>query len=172
MAHLWVETEPGEWGIRELVGQAEALDGNAGPGPGDRQHVAHHAGLRAGPDGKTWVLLAPPGNGAVRVNGMPLALGMRVLRERDEIVVNGRRRYFSGERHAVVVPFPGSDRPVTCPRCRQEVLAGTPAVACPQCDAWHHQSEELPCWTYSPTCALGDQPTELGTGYRWTPEGL
>ena len=47
-------------------------------------------------------------------------------------------------------------------------------VTCPQCGVWHHQRETdaLRCWTYSPHCAMCDQPTDLSAGYRWTPQGL
>ena len=50
-------------------------------------------------------------------------------------------------------------------------FAGTPAVQCPACGRWFHQSAELPCWTYSDHC-LCPQPTALDCGYQWTPHGL
>jgi hypothetical protein len=79
------------------------------------------------------------------------------------------RVFFSLERLARVVPFDGVDKS-HCPRCQTVIERGTPAVRCPQCGVWHHESDEFRCWTYSPTCALCDQPTELEGSFRWTPE--
>jgi len=100
---------------------------------------------------------------------------MRVLEDKDEIRTAGAGSLiFSTERRACVEPFPGMDRPAMCPRCGTEIEVNTPAVRCPGCGVWHHQNidNELPCWTYAETCATCDQPTDLGTDFRWTPEGL
>jgi hypothetical protein len=110
---------------------------------------------------------------SLRVNGQPLVLGVRVLRDRDEISIAGQRCFFSTEELALVVPFPGMAQFICCPRCKQKLEPGTSAVACPHCRAWHHQSEEFPCWTYDATCALCQlHSTALDAGYSWTPELL
>jgi hypothetical protein len=71
-----------------------------------------------------------------------------------------------------VSPMPETPRGMMCPRCRQRIEKETLAVRCPQCGLWHHQSEELPCWTYSSTCAMCPQPSALDAGYQWTPTEL
>jgi hypothetical protein len=120
--------------------------------------------------GECWAVIHTAGS-SVRVNGTALSTGIRALSHRDELRVGGAagRVFFSSERLACVVPFDGVDTP-HCPRCQTVIERGTPAVKCPQCAVWFHQSDEFPCWTYSPTCALCDQPTELEGGFRWTPE--
>ncbi len=120
------------------------------------------------PSGDAWVLLAGPDT---RMNGTPLVTGIRVLRDRDELVVGGDRMFFSTESLATIAPFDGPVA-VSCPRCRLEVVPGTPAVVCPGCRVVHHQSDELPCFTYDPRCAACDHATALDAGFRWTPEAL
>ena len=73
---------------------------------------------------------------------------------------------------AAVEPLPESAGEVFCARCKKRIPAGAPAVKCPQCGAWHHSSDDLPCWTYAETCAFCDQPTALDADYRFTPEDL
>ena len=80
--------------------------------------------------------------------------------------------YFSTETTARVEPFPGTDRPVHCPRCKLAIEEGTESVRCPRCAIWHHQSETHPCWTYGERCALCDQETALDAGLRFSPEDL
>ena len=124
--------------------------------------------LRSQLDGQeNWVL-----TGDARVNGMPLLTGIRVLRDRDELEVNGVHAFFSTETLALVEPMPRGDKRVFCPRCKQGIESESAAVRCPRCRVWHHQSDDLPCWTYAERCALCDQPTALDAGYRWTPEEL
>lgn len=119
-----------------------------------------------------WVLLAPPHSG-VWINGSRVPLGIQALDDRDEIrVEDAEPVYFSTERLARVEPFPGSDKPVICPRCKQAIEKHSPAVCCPQCQAWFNESAELGCWTYAETCCCCNQLTALDAGYRWSPEGL
>src|SRR5262249_42097750 len=84
---------------------------SAGAGP------AHSPVLQSG-HGESWLLFAPPGTSAY-VNGQRLPLGMRVLRDRDEILVpvaansanelgEPQRMFFSTERLAIIQPFPGA----------------------------------------------------------------
>lgn len=125
----------------------------------------------AEPDGETWVALAGD-RARLRINGEPLALGIAVLRHRDELRLGGDAPfYFSTERPAEVQVYPHDDAP-RCPRCAQAIGRDEPCVRCPGCGVRHHQREDRPCWTYAPSCALCDQPTELDAGLRWTPEVL
>jgi hypothetical protein len=123
-------------------------------------------------DGERWLVMCAA-RASVRLNGVLLRAGIRVLRDRDELQVDGFGRvYFSTEQLARVEPFAPGERAAVCPRCKQAIAAGSPAVCCPQCGVWYHQSDEFPCWTYAPRCVLCPQPTALDAGYRWTPEGL
>jgi hypothetical protein len=104
------------------------------------------------------------------VNSRTLPAGLCVLANRDEIRIGDEVQFFSTETQAEVVPFPGSVRAVYCARCRQQIEVSLPAVCCPNCGIWHHQSAELPCWTYAEKCAFCGQPTTLDSGFTWTPE--
>ena len=121
---------------------------------------------------ETWVMLAPAGH-RVRINGSSATLGIRALHHKDCVEFGGRRMFFSAERLARAEPFaaPG-DKPVFCPRCKQPIAPGTPSVRCPACGVAYHQTADLPCWTYSRTCAFCPQPTELRDALTWTPEEL
>ena len=119
-----------------------------------------------------WVLFGSAA-GRLRVNGQSLLAGISVLHDRDEILIDGRIRfYFSTEETAKVEPFPACDGPVFCARCRQAISPATPAVRCPSCGHWCEQSEEKPCWIYGPTCPMCEQPTASDTGLRWIPDEL
>lgn len=174
MAHLWVQDDSNAWAVFSLTSQflslPEALP--AGPGTHDGEADSEAILLRsAGVGGARWVLLAAsPG---VLVNGVPLFTGIRVLLDRDELRLGAACSvYFSSEALATVEDFPGSEQPLFCPRCKQEIVRGAKAVRCPQCGVWSHQTDDLPCWNYAPHCALCDQSTELGGSYRWSPEEL
>jgi len=171
VAHLWISESDG-WAVLPLeegsvtLGQVSRA---AGRDPAGCPAVLHRT--RAG-GREEWHLIAPAASG-IAVNGLPLPGGLRTLDDRDELRLPGLGRvYFSTERQAVVEPLPDTGREVSCPRCRQGIAQGTPAVRCPGCELWHHASDELPCWSYAPTCALCSQSTESGAGFRWTPEGL
>jgi len=159
-----------EWAPFPLEAAAcRILDGRPVRAPATRGCRAASALLLRGQgDTEAWLLVGPETS---RVNGLPLLAGIRILQDRDELLLGGRRAFFSGERLAVVEPFPGADRPIFCPRCKQVLQPHSPAVQCPQCRVWHH-SGELQCWAYTNRCALCDQPTDLSAGFRWTPEGL
>jgi hypothetical protein len=64
-----------------------------------------------------------------------------------------------------------TDPPTAYYRLFRLITKGTPAVRCPKpgCRRWHHQTDELPCWVYAPSCGC-DQPTTLDDTYHWTPE--
>ncbi|HUW58242.1 MAG TPA: hypothetical protein VMZ92_16515 [Planctomycetota bacterium] len=185
MAHLWVEQGTGEktseWGVVSLDGPVFYLTGDAerpvaAPRDGEKPrnsgaYMMRHNGGPAGTE--TWILYAAP-EPPVYVNGKRLDLGIHVLAERDEIRLASHRMLFSSQRAARVEPFPGIGRPgpCPCPRCRQPIEIGDPAVRCPNCGTWYHQSDDLPCYTYAPRCAVCKAPTELSGEFQWTPEDL
>ena len=170
MAHLWLADGP-QWSATPLEGDAFLL-GTRGPEP-----LAAGSGspalLRSGAVGDdSWLVLTADID--LRVNGTPALLGISALSDRDEIRVPGRAPvFFSTERLACVVPYPGGDGLARCPRCKQPMEVGTPAVRCPAaaCRIYHHEdpAKGRPCWTYAPECALCPQPTALDAGYRWMP---
>jgi hypothetical protein len=186
MSLMWCRKREGKdrgdvWAIALLDGDhAIVLTGD----PDQPLSVCHHgrrkknvrAYLRRSTEpgnGEKWVLFVAAGD-RVHVNGTLLAVGMRVLKDRDEIGVgNGDSVFFSTERLARVQPFPGIGREAKCPRCWDPIQVGSPAVQCPRCGVWHHQDTEnnRPCWTYTEKCAAScDQSTDLQAGYQWTPE--
>lgn len=180
MAHVWVEdTEGRDWTVWPLHDDAAGLApsplarwlGTEDDAELPRAQVARHGEGRE----EEWILLACPG--IARVNGSPLLLGTRVLRDRDEIVLHAGDRtmrcFFSTERLPRPEPFPSDRSGVRCARCKDFIAAGDPAVRCPNCDLWHHQIEGgRKCWTYLSGCASCGHPTQLDGQYRWTPEGL
>ena len=119
-----------------------------------------------------WMLFAPAGS-SVRVNDAPLDNGIRILADRDAIrVASLPAMYFSTEQLARIELYSG-DENVYCPRDKTLISEGDPAVCCPRCGVWHHELEDKGCWTYSGTCALCDQSTDLDAArFRWTPEDL
>ncbi|HLF84581.1 MAG TPA: hypothetical protein VI837_10435 [Blastocatellia bacterium] len=177
MAHLWVTTEANQWAVLPLEDEAFMLTTNPPKPvrrPLDQGEVLSNVLLARtrGADAVTWVLIAGAGSG-VSVNGLPLATGMRVVSDRDEIRIPGvSKLYFSTESLARVEEFSGSDQTLFCPRCKQEIEKGAAAVKCPACAVWHHQTEDLSCWTYAEVCALCAHATDLNAGFQWTPEEL
>ncbi|MFQ5669250.1 MAG: hypothetical protein ACE5HD_01875 [Acidobacteriota bacterium] len=182
MAHLWVQGEGEGWTVLPLVPPAFRLAGRP-PRPcnphgrtGRRRKpipgalVVSCGKSRGGPD--AWMVLAGREEG-VHINGLPLLLGIRQLRDRDAIQAPGAGTvFFSTESLARIQPAPHDDLAGQCPRCRSAVEAGTLSVDCPACKVRYHQTEDLQCWTYAERCVFCDQATSLDAGYRWTPEGM
>lgn len=188
MAGIWAQQKKDEeslWGVASLEGAGEAfyLTGDPKRPVAVRKSDSPHGQgayiiRHEEPDGRErWALFAAPAARA-RVNGVPLSIGMHVLTDKDEIQLgNSGPLLFSTERLARTEPFPGTDKPVFCPRCKAEILPGQPSVRCPACGVWHHEDPvaKRPCWTYHKalTCALCDHPNTLEeSGYCWTPEDI
>jgi hypothetical protein len=159
MAHLW----------QLGGGSGAAADWSPRPLAGDAVAVPPARLLRAAAEREDWVIVGPR---AVSVNGSRLDTGIRVLRDRDELRTGSGRLFFSTESLAVVVPFIDTGTKTCCPRCKLEIAPGSPAIRCPRCGVYHHQSEDLPCWTYAKSCSLCDHLTALDAGYDWVPEEL
>ena len=178
IAHLWTIASDGLWAPTALddvafvlgsFGLARLSDPCAATSPSSVV-VLRRTG--DGPDA-SWSLLSPPAVSAL-VNGAPSPLGLVVLADRDEIRVPGSKPvFFSTESLAAIVSFPADVRRGFCPRCQQPIEPGTPAVKCPGCGLWYHQSAALlPCWTYGDRCAACARPTSLDAGFSWTPEEI
>ena len=179
MSHLWIRDAAGEWVPHPLTTALVTLAAGAPPaallreqlgavtGPVLARGEADHAVER-------WLLVCRPDT-PVRVNGAPVAAGALSLADRDAIALgDGGTVFFSLERAAEVVPFPGEDDHTCCIRCKLPLLPSEPAVRCPdqRCLFWHHQSPDQPCWTYSDGCAGCGHPTAFDAGFQWTPEAL
>jgi hypothetical protein len=164
MAHVWCrEDGSGAWQATPLQYESYVMDGGRlVPTTPEENAEAVRAELYdvAG----LWVLLAPE---SVRVSGTPVFGGVRVLRDLDEIRVGPHRAFFSTEEVPQVVSY-AADDPLPCGRCRQPLVPGEAAVRC-GCGVWHHQSEDLPCWTYADHCSQCDRATALDAPYRWSP---
>jgi len=154
MAYLW-QREAAGWAARAL----------------SRDSLQYAPGIvlvREAASG-AWVLCCAPGLG-VRVNGHPVRIGLRVLADRDEIRVPGEAStYFAAETLPRVEQYTSADA-VRCARCREPLARGEPAVRCPGCGTWHHETGDLPCWTYAETCAACPGPTAFQRVLRWAPE--
>lgn len=185
MAQIWLKAATDGWRTIALVADTCALASaglrsvdTAVEAPADPRAALLHRVSGAGDD--TWALLAGP-LARPLVNGLPVPLGLVVLADRDEIRWPAPLDpscpppwpiFFSTERLATIAPYPPDARRGSCPRCKQPLTPGDPAVRCPGCGLWHHATEALPCWTYGEQCAACPQPTSLDTGFQWTPEDL
>ncbi|MBW2295893.1 MAG: hypothetical protein JRG89_12595 [Deltaproteobacteria bacterium] len=154
---------PPRWRLTPLEGDQHTLDGA-------EKVMLFRAADLSGAD--IWVAMQSP-TGTLRVNGVPVATGLRVLAHRDELRmgVGGPLLYFSNEALPRVVAYDpaASDETAHCPRCRRLIEPGTLAVQCPGCRVWHCLTEATPCWTYTPDCALCQHPTDLEGELRWVP---
>jgi hypothetical protein len=175
MAHIWNIDKSGQWSATPAGDALELLDcaRDLVAVSVDATRALENLHLRrlAHPP-ETWALLCTP-QSDVRVNGMPVPLGLAILSDRDELRVPGTDpQFFCTESLPQVEPFPDSAGRGLCPRCKQSIDSGCSAVRCPGCGLWHHATAELPCWTYSDTCAGCAQITSADAGFRWTPEDL
>jgi hypothetical protein len=174
MAHLWTDRGEGRWSPLTLIDAVYTL---AERPPVPLETPSHPTrGPRLipsrGPEGVTWAVMTKNPD-AVLVGGRPLALGVAVLRDRDEIRVEGAGvLFFSTEVLARVEPMPRHDRELRCGRCKLEIATGSSAVCCPGCGVWHHQRDDRLCWTYGDRCSACDRDTQLDAGFRWSPEDL
>src|ERR1039458_10576096 len=97
MAQLWVQDEAGAWGAIALDPAISAPVGAPGLACGVRVPPLALGGAvllrsRSAVD-ETWLLQSAPGD-AVTVNSSPLYLGLRALRDRDEIRIAGGHRFY------------------------------------------------------------------------------
>ena len=121
MSHLWVRNSDGRWTDHPLDSELVRLTPN---GPAT---LAEHALLNGVSDPVLvrtpdpfglagWVVMCSPCS-RTRVNGVRLLIGARVLRDRDAIALgDGNTVFFSSERVAEIVPFPGEDNRTCCIR--------------------------------------------------------
>lgn len=173
MAHLWLQGTDG-WDAQRLNGEQFDLPAASNlptRKPESARKSKERARLiRADAGGSRFWALIAPADSDVRVNGRAVPAGLCVLADRDEIRTGEVKYFFSTETLATVEEFPNAEKAVFCGRCRQQIEVGLPAVRCPGCGVWYHQSDNLPCWTYSEKCTFCDHLTALDAGFAWTPE--
>ena len=174
MAHMWHRNEEETWSAMPLNGQAVDISVYPPRVLADSFRLGEDAlaaVIRGGAaEAPFWVLMVAA-DGDVRINGFAPVAGLRVLCDRDEIrATPSRTLFFSTETLARVEEFPSGDRAIFCGRCRQPMRDAESAVRCPQCGIWYHQHDQLPCWTYAPSCGFCPQSTALDAGFAWTPE--
>jgi len=109
------------------------------------------------------VLLARHG---VTVNGTA-CLPFRLLADRDEIRVEDRTFYVGQDPDPPKVEFTTEHEKLRCGRCQGSLEVGDTGVACPACGAFHHHTQEQPCWSYGASCSGCDHRT---SGPTWHPE--
>jgi hypothetical protein len=179
VSHLWVKDGDGAWIDHPLDADFVTMS-PAAPAPLLAREVQSRgsgpvlARARGAHGIERWVLLDANAN-RLRVNGAPMRIGARVLADRDAIALgDGCTVFFSSERLAQAVPFPGENDRTCCIRCKLPLEPGTPAVRCPapECGFWHHQCDDTPCWTYTESCAGCGHPTALDSGFQWSPAEL
>ncbi len=134
---------------------------------------------RDGRFNEKYVLLWSPQH-TVRLNGLQLTSGIRILADRDEIRVNNDPPvFFSSEQLVTDEVYEASDTgdkggpasDALCPRCEKPLIEGKPVVRCPGCSlAYHYSSSDKnrDCWGFASKCSCGHS-TEMGNGFRWTP---
>jgi len=179
MAHFWLRDDDGDWavlllesGIWDLAADTpRRLRGKRSRSRSGGTALLLSSGSGTEAEATCWMVLTSSGSN-LRINGRLVSVGICALEDRDEIRIEDRTLYFSTECLAETGPFLAGANPLFCPRCKQALEDEAPAVRCPGCGVWHHQSDELPCWSYASTCALCEQPTDLEAGYRWAPEEL
>lgn len=164
MATLWIEhADDHTWEPVRLAAEAHSLA--SGDAIAAEAAAADEATLHA--LAGVWVVLGPE---SVRINGLPLFGGVRVLRHADELRAGARHAFFADDDPPQVAPFAGADPAPRCPRCTRPVDAGTPAVRS-RCGLVMHQSDAWPCFSHAP-CPQCPESTDLSATAVWSPEVL
>jgi hypothetical protein len=178
MPCIWIR-EDSAWAAYRLTDKPVELSGSklaelpSDPEPGGATDEERATFFRVAGDGLAdkWALVWGRKR-SVRLNGLDLPTGVRILADRDEIKVDDNDPVvFTVETQASVESFPGSENEIRCPRCLKPIEAGSAAIRCPSCSLWFHCGEEKEknCWAYSPECTCG-RSTDMEAGFRWTPE--
>jgi hypothetical protein len=135
--------------------------------------------VRFGSGSDTGVALLMKHQAEVRINGLPILGGLHILQHRDELLIDGKRFYFSAESTPILARFQLNEgaRQPTCPVCRGPLQDEEQAIQCPGCGRWFHQITEAQdgrrprtCWTYAATCRFCQHPTALDGATSWRPE--
>lgn len=107
---------------------------------------------------------------SARINGRRVTNGLAVLQGRACLTIERSEYFYSSEMLVVIEHFAEGQPPLSCPRCNGEITSGQ-IIRCPGCKTVFHQSEERPCFTYSPQCPLCNASTNLDEE-QWSPADL
>jgi hypothetical protein len=167
MSSLWYhETESGAWQAIEIAAGVTDLASPLGL-PLRLAKLGVDGGLAE-------VALFVRGRPTARINGRRVMGGIRILRHRDELLVDGATLFYSDESLPLAQTFAlhdGATRP-RCPVCRRNIEDNETTVRCPRCSRVFHQlegAEAKLCWTYRPFC-LCMHPTDMNPDALWRPE--
>jgi hypothetical protein len=122
------------------------------------------------PLGREAVLLAGA-DARILVNGEPV-LGVTVLEERDEVLLDGESLFFGAGNAAAPRAFAAEDGAQRCGRCHRVLHPGDEVVECGRCSGLHHEGrpaaeeEALLCWSHAPVCGVCQHDRS-----GWTPGG-
>jgi hypothetical protein len=162
------------WAVTEVEAEPMQL-GEGGWGGSEGQPAGEEALaviVQVAGKPEQWALMAPAGS-EVRVNGVAVRGGIRVLQDHDLVVTTSGVALFSTERRAVVEAFAGVDGAIHCGRCKQELINGDDVVRCPGCATLFHEDGRRPCFTYRAAgCPFCAHPGTLDGQLRWTPGGF
>ncbi len=194
MATLWVPSQSNQW--RPFVLQTDVYDlgqllAGTDSGLSAAVHVSQAVLVKtSAANTALWVLLTSPDSSvSLMREGIDSPAGIRVLKDKAVIRIGlSGNLFFSEEVLAAIETFPGMDRQMTCPRCKQAIGPQTPAVRCPSCGTWYHQTDTLPCYSLPvreekpgdrgakkapPQCVICGRISVLNGEYTVTPpEGL
>lgn len=96
-----------------------------------------------------WVVMAPSGNGALSVNGLP-APSLKILDHGDVLEAAGLRMQLSTFSEVVLPPdSPLIQEGKACPVCLKHFAADDKVIFCPVCDLAHHAD----CFRFTEKCA-------------------
>jgi hypothetical protein len=142
--------------------------------PECRQKLPPRATLLSRAGANQYVVMGTSDEATLAVNGY-LIPTLRVLRHKDEILVENARYYFSAESPVEVREWseaaPGEA--VLCARCHARLRGGDLVAACPSCGAVCHESEDLACLSYEPECPRCGAAISMDSAkFSWTPEEL
>ena len=166
MAHFWIYEQLTGWAILPLESKVLLSPDPAQPVRAPDWSGPALGSVHPGTGSGEWTLLC---RDFVRVNGEEVALGIRVLADRDEIVTPAGRFFFSTETLATVVAFPGTERPCMCPRCKREISVGALGICCPTCSTWYHEnSDDGLCYSYGP-CLVDQLDPANAASFRFDP---
>jgi hypothetical protein len=169
--HVWMLNSSGAWGAHPLTATHDLelhADGNLACLTHSTAWQVRLLPCNDGSDSPAYVLLVKDG-APVRLNGQQ-PLSVSLLQDRDEIMLGSVYAYYTTEVLAEIVPFAGAHETIFCARCKSALAEEGPAVQCPACSLWYHETEAQPCWSYAQTCVCS-HPSTVET-FVWWPQPI
>lgn len=120
------------------------------------------------------VLVLPPDTTSVFVNGVK-PLGVTMLTDRDELLLDGAQLWFGERAPLAAAPFPPDRGPATCGVCSEAIGPGDAAITCDGCRTAHHAGAFAAAERGSRDCFVYRGSTCAGCGRAgeddsWLPE--